>query len=88
MIEEDYDYEEFDELPEEMQSMLGAFARTLVGQIELEVAQQCLTAVKDGNAALISDKQFATKDTKLNISEQMLVAYCRAVIEMERRTIQ
>lgn len=84
--QDDYDYEDFGELPAEMQELLDKFVRTLVGQIDMEIAEKCVTAVKDGDIALINDRHINMDD--VNISERLLITYCRAMIEIEKRTIQ
>ena len=84
--EDDYDYEDFGELPPEMQELLDKFVRTVVGQIDMERAEKCLTAVKDGDSTLINDRHIDMNAA--NISETLLVTYCRAMIEIEKRTIQ
>lgn len=84
--ENDYDYEAFGELPAEMQELLDKFVRTLVGQIDMEIAEKCVTAVKDGDITLINDRHIDMDG--VNISEKLLITYCRAMIEIEKRTIQ
>ena len=85
-MSDDETYDTFEDMPPDMQDLLGNFIHTLIGQLELDTVKQCVTAVKDGDSTPINDRHIAYGE--LNISEKLLVTYCRALIEMKNRTIQ
>jgi hypothetical protein len=80
------EYLTFNDMPPDMQDLIGNFVHTLVGQLELGTVQQCLTAVKDKDTTSINDRHIAYDE--LNISERLFVAYCRALIDLKSRTLQ
>jgi hypothetical protein len=80
------EFDTFEDMPPDMQDLLGNFVHTLIGQLELDTVKQCVTAVKDGDSTPINDRHIEYDG--LNISEKLLVTYCRALIQMKNRTIQ
>ena len=85
-MSDDETYDTFEDMPPDMQDLLDNFIHTLIGQLELDTVKQCVTAVKDGDSTPINDRHIEYDE--LNISDKLLVTYCRALIVMQNRTIQ
>jgi hypothetical protein len=83
---DDETYDTFEDMPPDMQDLIGNFVHSFIGHLDLNTVKRCVTAVKDGDSTPINDRHI--KYDELNISDKLLVIYCRAVIQLKSRTIQ